>query len=99
MPSIKKGEAKPSFAPASADMISLNGRTTNLSENGPLATAWESTGSVDVTHAATTSAEVNGNLGSVARTHAVVESHMMVMTGRRHTIISRNRDRRYRFGS
>lgn len=47
----RNGEAKPSLAPASAEMISRSGRTTNLSAKGPLAMAWDRIGSVEVTQA------------------------------------------------
>ena len=51
---MRNGKPKPSFDAASAEIISRTGRGTNLSANGPLATACERTGSVQVTQEAMT---------------------------------------------
>lgn len=97
--SIKNGNPNPSFAPASAEMISLKGRATNLSANGPLAMACERTGSVHATQDAMTKAERTVTLGTVAITQSVVQIHMIVMIGSRQSAISRQRVRQYRAGS
>lgn len=95
----RKGEAKPSLAPASAEMTSRRARATNLSAKGPLAMACDRIGSVDVTQAPMMSAGSGPSPGSTASTHADVASHMSAITGTRHTSISRHLLRRYRAGS
>ena len=61
--------------------------------------ACDSMGSVHVTHEAMTSAASSVTFGVVASTHAVVQSHMSVMMGSRHSIISFHRARLYFAGS
>lgn len=80
-------------------MISRKSLATNLSANGPLAMAWERTGSVGVTHEAMTIAARRVSLGTVASMQSVVQSHMIVMMGRRQRVISFQRVRLYFAGS
>lgn len=69
-------------------MISRKARGTNLSENGPLATACDKIGSVQVTHDPMTSAARKDSFGMVTRMHKEVQIHMIVMTGTRQISIS-----------
>lgn len=96
---MRKGNAKPSLAPASDEMISRKWRGTYLSANGPFAMDCDSTGSVGVTHDAMTSATSGDTLGTVARMHPQVRSHMAVMFGRRQSDISFHRWSWYFAGS
>lgn len=96
---MRKGKPKPSLRQASAEMISRRGRATYLSAKGPLATAWDRTGSVHVTAEAMARAPRRVILGTVARKQAVVRSHIMVMMGMRHMKSSFLRCQTYLAGS
>jgi hypothetical protein len=95
----RKGKPKPSLAPASDEMISRSARGTNLSAKGPLATACDKIGSVQVTQDPITSAAKKESLGTVMRMHKLVQIHMMVITGRRQIAISFHRVCWYLAGS
>jgi hypothetical protein len=77
----RNGKPNPSLAPASDEMISRKARGTYLSEKGPLATACERIGSVQVTQEPITRAARNESLGMVMRMHKLVQIHMMVLVG------------------
>lgn len=95
----RKGKPKPSLAPASDEMISRSARGTNLSAKGPLATACDKIGSVQVTQDPITSAAKKVSLGTVTRMHKLVQIHMIVITGRRQIAISFHRACWYLAGS
>jgi hypothetical protein len=70
-----------------------------LSANGPLATACDRIGSVQVTQDPMTRAAKSESLGIVTRMHKLVQIHMTVMTGRRQIAISFHRACWYFAGS
>jgi hypothetical protein len=95
----RNGNPKPSLDPASAEMISLRARGTYLSANGPLAMAWERTGSVEVTSEPMTMAVSVVSFGIMSLIQPVVQSHMIVMTGIKRRIMSFQRCQGYFAGS
>jgi hypothetical protein len=97
--SSRKGNPKPSLAPASAEMISRSARGTYLSAKGPFAMACESTGSVLVTNDAITMAVRVVNFGIIKIMHPVVQSHIIVITGIRTRAMSFQRCQGYLAGS
>lgn len=97
--SSRKGNPKPSLAPASAEMISRSARGTYLSAKGPFAMACDRIGSVQVTCEAMTIAESVVSFGITSMTHPVVQSHMIVMIGTKTRTMSFQRCQGYFAGS
>lgn len=87
----RNGKPKPSFAPASDEIISRKSRRTYLSEKGPLATAWERIGSVHVTHEPMTRA-ASYNQADIPKVRNVLDSRQsrqMSLTRERLGIVMR----------